>query len=180
MNRNIPISLPVSVVGNAAGVRYTGDIVQPTGVATSVRGVPQERRSMSLHEKHQDFLVALQTLQHTIDKLDTKTRINFRDSLFRLARSADIRTGRRLVHAGAPGDGLGDQPVTEVQGAIDRTVATLLYHSPGMRELPTATDLQPERNTAPSSTLASNVHNAGTGIPAWSHPVQAGQLPFQL
>lgn len=179
-NTNIPISLPVSLVGNAVGEQYNGDIVQPTGVATSVHGVPQERRPTSLHEKNQEFLVALQALQHMINKLDSKTRINFRDSLFRLARSADIRTGRRLGHGGAPGDGLGDQPVTEVQSAIDRTVATLLYHGPGVREPPSATHLQPERNSAPPSSLPTNVHNAGTGIPAWSHPVQAGQVPFQL
>jgi len=179
-NTNIPISLPVSLVGNGLGERYNGDIAQPTGVETSVHGVPQDRRRTSLHEKSQEFLVALQALQHTIKKLDTKTRINFRDSLFRLARSADIRTGRRLGHGGAAGDGLGDQPVTEVQSAIDRTIATLLYHSPGMREPPSATHLQPERNFAPLSSLQTNVHNAGTGIPACSHPAQAGQVPFQL
>mmetsp|Transcript_5706 Transcript_5706/g.35544 ORF Transcript_5706/g.35544 Transcript_5706/m.35544 type:complete len:371 (-) Transcript_5706:309-1421(-) len=180
-NTNIPISLPVSLVGNAVGEGYNDDIVHPAGVATSLGGVPQERRPMmSLHEKNQEFLVALRALQHTINKLDMKTRSNFKDSLFRLARSADIRTGRRLGHAGGPGDGMGDQPVTEVQSAIDRTVATLLYHSPGMREPPSATHLQPGRIFAPPSTFPSNVHDAGTGIPSWSHPVQAGQVPFQL
>lgn len=180
LNVNIPISLPVSLVGNAPEDHCHGSLVQGMAVPSSTHDVQQQVHAVKLNEKDQEYFAVLQGLRNTIDGLDLKTRVSMRDSLFRLAKSADVRTGRRFGCVDDFGGNLSQQPPTEVESAIDRTVASLLYHRFGVGDHSNAVYPQLERKVASPCTLPPDAGDAGTRRPAWSDALHCGPAPYQL
>ncbi|KAL9682581.1 hypothetical protein QQ045_014383 [Rhodiola kirilowii] len=99
------------------------------------------QNEMSSNLNSQSDVVSLETsfrqLQEVMEQLDLKTKLCIRDSLYRLARSADQRQGAATIHHVSDADtnssdeihaGLLD--IETDTNPIDRAIAHLLFHRP--------------------------------------------------
>ncbi|KAL9261258.1 LNK1-like protein [Drosera capensis] len=140
---------------------------------------PQESFSISSTvDEHSLEAISFRQLQHVLEKLDSRTKLCIRDSLYRLARSAEQRDtcgnstfGSNHHHKDASlltSDGTnkstGLMDVETDTNPIDRSIAHLLFHRPSAPSVVPALGLSPRSKVhTPGSNHRRTVEERGGG-----------------
>ncbi|XP_059648071.1 protein LNK1-like isoform X2 [Cornus florida] len=127
------------------------EVKDPNEVEGVSMGVPADLDSSNLQEVSGLNEISLEAtsflqLQHVMEKLDIRTKLCIRDSLYRLARSAEQRHNHANMNGGDRDEGTkctGFMDIETNTNPIDRSMAHLLFHRPSVSSVMPAYDAWP-------------------------------------
>lgn len=127
----VPIQLPESHVGDGPAGNHNRTAVADSQAAGYIIENDRYMDRLEIEPKEREHLSVIRELRSVISGLDWNTRVSMRDSLFRLADSASLRSEKRSGATRNSVEQLTSQQTTVEESAIDRMVANLLYHRYG-------------------------------------------------